>query len=97
MEITDELLDKMARLARLELKGEERAQIKADFQKMLNFVEKLQEVDTTGIEPLFHMTEEVNHLREDKPSLPLSKEEALKNAPESDGTYFLVPKFVDKE
>ncbi len=96
MKITEELLEKVARLARLQLEGSEKEQMKHDFQNMLNFVEKLREVDTEGVEPLFHMTEEVNHTRTDDPSEDLPREASLKNAPHSDGVYFLVPKFVDK-
>ena len=94
MHITDELLKKIAKLAKLKLDGEERENLKQDFQKMLDFVDKLQEVDTEGIEPLIHITEEFNHLREDEPESPLPKEEVLKNAPNQDGTYFRVPKVL---
>ncbi len=96
MKITDELLDKIAHLSKLHLSGEERDELKEDFQRMLDFVDKLQEVDTTGVEPLIHMTDAVNRLREDKPQPPLSQEALLKNAPQSDGTHFMVPKVVKK-
>jgi len=96
MKITDELLDKMAHLARLELAGDERESLKADFQKMLNFVDKLQEVDTTGVEPLIHMTQAKNRLRTDEAVLKLDRDEVLKNAPDQNGQYFRVPKVVDK-
>lgn len=96
MKITDELLDKMADLAKLELSGAEREAMKKDFQKMLDLVDKLQEVDTTGIDPLIHITQEKNRLRKDEPVLKLDREEVLKNAPNQDGTYFRVPKVVKK-
>ncbi|MEL6195084.1 MAG: Asp-tRNA(Asn)/Glu-tRNA(Gln) amidotransferase subunit GatC [Bacteroidota bacterium] len=96
MQITDELMDKIASLARLSFSQEEKETYKADFQKMLDFVDQLQEVDTEGVEPLIHMTEEWNHMREDKPDHTISKEDALKNAPKADGNFFYVPKVIDK-
>lgn len=96
MKITDELLDKMARLARLEIPAEEREDLKKDFQKMLNFVDKLQEVDTQDVEPLVHMTNSANRLREDIPQGNLDREAILRNAPDADAPYFRVPKILDK-
>ncbi|MEM6767862.1 MAG: Asp-tRNA(Asn)/Glu-tRNA(Gln) amidotransferase subunit GatC [Bacteroidota bacterium] len=96
MQITDELMDKIASLARLSFSQEEKEAYKADFQKMLDFVDQLQEVDTEGVEPLIHMTEEWNHLRDDKPAHTISKEDALKNAPQADDNFFYVPKVIDK-
>ena len=66
MEVTTELIDNLANLARLHLREEEKAGIKNDLQRMIAFVEKLQEVDTTGIEPLLHMTDAMNVYREDE-------------------------------
>ena len=97
MQITDELLDKVANLCRLSFQGEEKAVIRHDFQRMLDFVSQLQEVDTTDIEPLIHMTEEENRFRADEPSGVIDRKQALKNAPHHDHTYFLVPKVVDKQ
>ena len=96
MNITDELMDKVARLAKLHLDGAEREALKEDFQRMLDFVGKLQEVDTSGVEPLIHMTEEVNRLRADIPQPPIDRKEMLDNAPETDGAFFMVPKVVKK-
>ncbi len=96
MKITDELLHKMAHLAKLEIPENEREALKKDFQKMLNFVDKLQEVDTRGVEPLIHITQEKNRLRKDEAILKLEREQVLKNAPDQDGQYFRVPKVVKK-
>ena len=57
---------------------------------------ELKELDTTGVEPLMHMSEEVNVLREDVEGPMLSQEEALKNAPHHDNQYFKVPKVIKK-
>ena len=65
-------------------------------KKMIGFIDKLQELDTTGVEPLMHMSEEVNVLREDVPGNMLKQEEALKNAPHHNNQYFMVPKVIKK-
>lgn len=96
MEVTDELIDKLAHLARLNFKDEEKEKIKSDLQQMIHFIEKLEEVDTTGIEPLLFMTDEVNVLREDEVKGSVSREVALKNAPFKDEKFFKVPKVIRK-
>jgi len=96
MQITDKLIDKVAKLSKLHFEGEDRKEIKQDFQRILDFVDKLQEVDTEGVEPLIHIIDEVNHLREDTPQYQIARESALKNAPASEGEFFKVPKVVNK-
>ena|SRR5436305_1419623 len=96
MQVNDALIDKLARLSMLEITQEERNDLKADLTKMISFVEKLNELDTTGVEPLIHMCEAENILREDKTGNMVSREEALKNAPEHDNIYFKVPKVIKK-
>jgi len=96
MQITDELLDRICRLSKLDIPEEKRERMKVDFQKMLDFVDQLQAVDTEGVEPLIHMTEEVNHLREDLPYEGMGPDKTLKNAPERADRYFVVPKVVKK-
>jgi len=96
MEVNDALVDKLAHLARLKFEAAEKEGIKNDLQKMIAFVEKLNEVDTTGIEPLLHMTDEINVLREDEVKGSISREEALKNAPLHDDRFFKVPKVIKK-
>lgn len=75
----------------------EKEEIKADLEKMIGFVDKLKELDTTGIEPLLHISGEVNVLREDVPGGMLTKEEALQNAPLHNESFFLVPKVIKKD
>lgn len=96
MQITDELLDRVCKLAKLEVPEGQREAMKADFQKLCDFVDRLQEVDTTGVEPLIHMTEEVNRLREDVPGEAMDREAALRNAPLRNESFFRVPKVVKK-
>jgi aspartyl-tRNA(Asn)/glutamyl-tRNA(Gln) amidotransferase subunit C len=96
MEVTDELIDNLSNLARLEFAAADKEQIRKDLQRMILFVEKLGELDTTGVEPLLHMSQETNVLREDIPFGSVDRAAALSNAPATDGTYFKVPKVIRK-
>lgn len=96
MEVNDALVDKLANLARLKFDENEKIEIKNDLQKMIGFVDKLNELDTTGVEPLLHMSENVNVLRADEVAGSISREEALKNAPLHDDRFFKVPKVIRK-
>jgi aspartyl-tRNA(Asn)/glutamyl-tRNA(Gln) amidotransferase subunit C len=96
MEVTDELIDKLSNLARLEFNAADKQQIATDLQRMILFVEKLGELDTTGVEPLLHMSPETNILRDDTPGGSVDRDAALSNAPATDGTYFKVPKVIRK-
>lgn len=96
MEINDELIDKLGDLCKIEFSAEEREEMKNDLGRILGFVDKLKEVDMGEVEPLIHMTAELNRFREDEPSGEVSHEEALKNAPDADSDYFRVPKFSKK-
>ena len=96
MEVNDAMVDKLADLAKLEFNDAEKQEIKHDLQRMIAFVEKLNELDLTGIEPMLHMSDEVNVLREDEIKGSISREEALKNAPLHDERFFKVPKVIKK-
>jgi aspartyl-tRNA(Asn)/glutamyl-tRNA(Gln) amidotransferase subunit C len=96
MQVDDALIEKLSKLSLLYFDEAEKEEIKSDLQKMIGFVDKLQELDTTNIEPLLHMSEEVNVLREDVAGNMLQREEALKNAAHHDGEHFKVPKVIKK-
>jgi aspartyl-tRNA(Asn)/glutamyl-tRNA(Gln) amidotransferase subunit C len=96
MIVTNELVEKIAHLSRLEFNAEETESIKEDLQKMISFVEKLNEIDTTGIEPQLHMSPELNVLREDEVKGSLSREEVLLNAPDKSDRFFMVPKVITR-
>lgn len=96
MKITEEIIDHIAHLAKLEFQGEQKTAIREDMQKIISFMDKLSEVPTDDVEPLIFMTDEVNRLREDVPSFTISQDEALKNAPKKDSDYFRIPKVLDK-
>ncbi|MDB5131293.1 MAG: gatC [Mucilaginibacter sp.] len=97
MNIDKDTVDKVAHLARLELNTEETDTMINDMNRILGFMDKLNEVDTTGVEPLIYMTNEVNILREDVVKQNITHEDALLNAPKHDDKYFLVSKVIDKE
>lgn len=97
MKIDDATLDRIAELAKLDYSDPAaRKAIVADMERVIGFVEKLNEVDTTGVEPLIFMTEELDVLREDIAETTITKQEALKNSPVKDSDYFKVPRVVDK-
>lgn len=96
MDVTPQLIDNLANLSRLRFTEEEKAEIKNDLQRMIAFVEKLQEVDTTGTEPLLHMTDAIDAFREDEVKVSMQKETALANAPGASNDYFRVPKVIKK-
>jgi aspartyl-tRNA(Asn)/glutamyl-tRNA(Gln) amidotransferase subunit C len=96
MDITNEMVDKLADLAKLDFTAEEKERLIGDLTKITGFVEKLNELDTTNVEPLIFMSDEVNVLRADEVHQPITKEEALRNAPAKDSDYFRVPKFSSK-
>jgi aspartyl-tRNA(Asn)/glutamyl-tRNA(Gln) amidotransferase subunit C len=95
MKVTPELVDHLAHLARLEFNAEEKTKIMADLERIIGFVEKLQEVNTDGVEPLVYISDEQNVMRADVAQDTISKQDALSNAPVKDSDYFKVPKFVD--
>ena len=96
MEVNNKLIQDIAKLSKLKFDDSAEEKMKADLEKMLDFVDKLNEIDTEGIDPLIYMSEEINVLREDKVSEEISQEEALKNAPEKDSDYFKVPTVLKK-
>lgn len=94
MEVTNALVDKLAHLSRLEFNDADKAEIKNDLQRMISFVEKLDELDLSGTEPLLHMSSNINVLRADELKGSVSREEALRNAPAHDDKFFKVPKVI---
>jgi aspartyl-tRNA(Asn)/glutamyl-tRNA(Gln) amidotransferase subunit C len=94
MEVNDEMIDKLAHLARLKFDEAEKQEIKKDLQRMIAFVEKMNELDLENVEPLLHMSDEINVLRDDVVEGSVSRNEALKNAPNHDEQFFKVPKVI---
>ena len=96
MNIDKETIYKVADLARIEVAEEGLGALQADMNKILTFMEKLNELDTTGVEPLVYMNPEVNVWREDVVVQELTAAEGLKNAALHNEDFFLVPKILDK-
>lgn len=94
MSLDEQILRKIAHLSRLDLPEGSYEKMQRDFAKMVEFVEQLRTVDTTGVEPLTSMTQEVNRFRPDVVSEELSASEVFRNAPDHDGKYFRVPKVL---
>ena len=95
MQIDTALISRLERLARLQLDDPERAQLTADLQSILDMVDKLRELDTTGVEPLIYLNDTENVLREDAVGQHLTAAGALQNAPKHDGQFFRVPKVIE--
>lgn len=94
MKLSKEEIEKLAHLARLEFADNELEQMKADLEKILAFVGRIDALNLEDVEPLIYMNKEVDKLRADEAVLELTKEDALKNAPDRDSDYFRVPKVL---
>ena len=97
MQVTEDLIRKLADLSRLEFSTEEKKTIREDLQKMIGFVEKLNELDLDSIDPLPNVVKASNLYREDVAEGSLDKTDALRNAPFHDGDFFRVPKMINKK
>ncbi len=93
--ITDETIEYVGILAKLELSDEEREQAKKDMGRMLDYIDKLNELDTSGVEPMSHVFPVKNVFREDEVTNGDGSALTLKNAPEQKDGMFLVPKTFD--
>jgi len=94
MIISREDVQRVARLARLNLTEDEAESMSRELEVILDYVVRLDELDLTDVEPTFHAHGLSQPLREDRVQGGLTIEESLQNAPDSDGTYFIVPKVV---
>jgi aspartyl-tRNA(Asn)/glutamyl-tRNA(Gln) amidotransferase subunit C len=95
MKIDQTTVRKVAHLARLDFAERDEAAMLESMSEILDWVEQLNEVDTTGVEPLTNMSYEVNALREDRVGEHLSREQGLRHAPRHDGEYLRVPKVME--
>ncbi len=95
MQVDKDLISRLEKLARLQLDPAERDKLTTDLNSILQMVDKLSELDTTGVEPLIYLNDTENVLREDVVGAQLTPEEALRNAPKQDGQFFRVPKVIE--
>ena len=96
MQVDEKLVDDLAHLSRLRFTAGEKEAIRKDMEKIIGFVEKLNELDTTGVEPLRHMSQVINVMRNDELQGSISRETALVNVPVHDDTFIKVPKVISK-
>lgn len=92
--ISDEVIEYVGILAKLELTGEEKTAAKEDMEKMLGYIDILNELDTSTVEPMVHIFETANVFREDKVTNVNSRENMLRNAPQKAENCFVVPKTI---
>ena len=90
--ISDETIEYVGILAKLELSDEEKENAKKDMAGMLDYIDKLNELDTTGVEPMSHVFPVSNVMREDVVKYEQTKEELMQNAPVKEDGFFRVPK-----
>lgn len=93
--ISDETIEYVGILAKLELSGEEKEQAKKDMESMLDYIDKLNELDTSGVEPMSHVFPVNNVFREDVVTNGDEHEKILANAPEEKDQSFKVPRTVE--
>ena len=85
---------KVARLARLALQDDQLQKLTGQLESILHYIDKLKQIDTTGVEPMAHALPVKNVLRPDIPEPALPVEKVLQNAPDTDGPFFKVPKVI---
>ena len=88
-------LSRVVKLARIELTLEEERRLAPQLSEVLKYIEKLNELDVSGVEPTAHATPLSNVMREDEPRDSLSQQDALRNAPKAANGLFVVPKIVE--
>lgn len=96
MKITDATVYKVANLARIAIDQKEVSQLTVEMNKILTFMEKLNELDTTDVKPLIYMNEATNVWREDSVKQEISVADGLKNAALHNENFFFVPKIIEK-
>lgn len=97
MEVEEKLIDHLANLARLEFEGPDKAAMVHDMKRIIGFVEKLNELDTTGVQPIRYMGQTADRYREDIVGDMLSSDKALQSAPHHNESFFKVPKVIRKD
>jgi len=94
MRISPEEVAKVARLARLDLTPEKISQYAGQLDGILGYMDKLSELDTSSVEPMYTPVDHVSVMRDDVVKKDYTREDILKNAPETDGSFFIVPRIV---
>ncbi len=95
MALSREDVRHVAELARLDFSEEKEAQMAEEMSQILDYVEKLDELDTSGVPPMSHVLDVTNVYRDDEIESRIDQEQALEPAPDTDGTYFQVPQVIE--
>ena len=95
MKITTEMVDYISALSRLKLPQEEKEKMTGELEGIIAYMDTLNALDTSGVEPMSHVFPVKNVLREDEVVPSFDRDELLKNAPDGDQEAFLVPKAVE--
>lgn len=95
MKISQQEIEKIAHLARLEIQPDKMEELKESINRVIDWMDALNEVDTTHVEPLVHITEALNHLREDEAKATLERSRALELGPDTNETFFKVPQVIE--
>jgi len=96
MSVDIKTVEKLADLSKLEFDEASKKELVNDLNRILGFIDKLNELDTENVEPLIYMNDEKNSFREDEDKIEITQDQALKNAPDKDSDYFRVPKVLSK-
>jgi len=97
MPVTPNDVDHVAELARLSFSDDEKEQLASEMSRILDYIDTLNELDTAGVSPMSHGTVHENVTRADEPDTRISKEQALQNAPDTDGEHMRVPRVIDTD
>ncbi len=97
MKVTQKDIEYIAKLSKLKLNENEMEEYVEDLNKIIGYVEKLNELDTSNVEPLSHPVMKENAFREDVVKTSIDRNKVLKNAPEADDEYFRVPKVINQK
>ncbi|MEY4383999.1 MAG: hypothetical protein RI995_1541 [Bacteroidota bacterium] len=95
MKISQQEIEKIAHLARLELQPEKVEELKESINRVLDWMDALNAVDTSQVEPLVHITEALNHYREDEAKPTLDRAKALELGPDANDKFFKVPQVIE--
>jgi aspartyl-tRNA(Asn)/glutamyl-tRNA(Gln) amidotransferase subunit C len=100
--VTEKDVAYVAELAQLDLTDEERARMLKDLNSILGYIDRLNQLDTSNVEPMAHVASRYGNadfsgaMRADEPQPSLPHDDALRNAPKSDGVFFKVPKVIER-
>ena len=97
MSVTPDDVDHVAELARLSFSDDEKEQLASEMSQILDHIDTLNGLDTAGVPPMSHATSSENVTRTDDSSTRISKEQALQNAPDTDGEHMRVPRVIDTD